>query len=344
MTDTKLLALNQANKARVRAFWARLDAAAPADVRAAVRDDVAHDLAFFGPDPVNDLAGIDAWLDGFWRPLKRSFPDLARSTFIFMGGQSNGRIDGDLSRDGAMWVSGTGILSGTFERDYLGIPATGKRVGIRWGEFCRIEDGRVSQIYLLLDLIDLLQQAGVEVLPASRGKDGLYPPPRAHDGVLLEPQPEALSRESLEHIRRFIFQGLNSYDRSDLKSMGMRRFFSPGIHWYGPGGIGACLGFPEFEELHQKVWLTAFPDRRVQDLTALIAEGHYSGGPGWAGVKATHAGPYLGCGATKRPIAVNGMDWWKRDGDSYVENWVFVDMIHLFRQFGVDLLEWLPAR
>jgi hypothetical protein len=23
----------------------------------------------------------------------------------------------------------------------------------------------------------------------------------------------------------------------------------------------------------------------------------------------------------------------------YVENWVFVDMIHLFRQFGVDLFE-----
>jgi len=32
------------------------------------------------------------------------------------------------------------------------------------------------------------------------------------------------------------------------------------------------------------------------------------------------------------------MDWWKRSGDQYVENWVFVDMIHLFRQFGIDLL------
>jgi len=28
----------------------------------------------------------------------------------------------------------------------------------------------------------------------------------------------------------------------------------------------------------------------------------------------------------------------------YVENWVFVDMIHLFRQFGVDLFERLAQQ
>ncbi|MFN9938635.1 MAG: ester cyclase [bacterium] len=76
----------------------------------------------------------------------------------------------------------------------------------------------------------------------------------------------------------------------------------------------------------------------MQDLNALIAEGAYSGGPGWAGVLATHSGPYLDCPPTGHRIAVNGLDWWKRDGERYIENWVFVDMIHLFRQFGVDLL------
>jgi predicted ester cyclase len=77
----------------------------------------------------------------------------------------------------------------------------------------------------------------------------------------------------------------------------------------------------------------------VQDLTALIAENQYSGAPGWAGVIATHAGPYLGCPATGRRVEVNGLDWWKREGEQYIENWVFVDMVHLFRQFGVDLID-----
>ncbi len=38
-------------------------------------------------------------------------------------------------------------------------------------------------------------------------------------------------------------------------------------------------------------------------------------------------------------VEINGLDWWKRDGEVYIENWVFVDMIHLFRQLGVDLFE-----
>lgn len=44
----------------------------------------------------------------------------------------------------------------------------------------------------------------------------------------------------------------------------MRSF--PDLQWYGPGGIGACPSFEEFENLHQRPWLVAFPDRQVQDL------------------------------------------------------------------------------
>ena len=82
----------------------------------------------------------------------------------------------------------------------------------------------------------------------------------------------------------------------------------------------------------------------MQDLTSLFAEGAYSGGPGWAGVKATHRGEYKGVPATGNAIEVNGLDWWKRDGEQLIENWVFVDMVHLFRQFGVDLFGRLAAQ
>ena len=145
--------------------------------------------------------------------------------------------------------------------------------------------------------------------------------------------------DSLEHIRKFIFDGLNNYDQSDLESMGMADFFHPEVKWYGPGGIGACLSFSEFETLHQQPWLTAFPDRAVQNLDALFAEGNYSGAPGWSGVKATHTGDYLNHPPTGNKLEFNGLDWWKRNGEVYIENWVFVDMIHLFRQFGVDLFD-----
>jgi predicted ester cyclase len=309
-----------------------------------VRGAMADDAIWHGPDPINELRGVAAIVSGFWLPLLRSFPDLRRQIHLFLSGRSNGRIDGDMTLDGRMWVSGTGYFVGTFAQDYLSIPATGNEVNIRWGEFCRIKEGRIVEVFFLLDLIDLMQQAGFQVLPPSRGIDGVFPPPRAQDGIMLDAQDEQVSQYSLDHIRRFIFEGLNRYDQTELQSMGIASFFHPNVQWYGPGGIGACQSLREFEDRHQQPWLNAFPDRQVQDLDALIAEGKYSGAPGWAGVKATHLGPYLDCPPTGRGVEINGLDWWKREGEFYIENWVFVDMIHLFHQLGIDLFEHLAQQ
>ena len=332
------LALNQIHKTLVHELWQALDGLPAARAAEALRACTAEDVLWHGPDPLLELRGIDAQVSDYWAPLKAAFPDLKRHTWILHGGPSNGRRDGDMARDGRMWVGGTGVFSGTFVHDYLGIRASGRTVSIRWGEYHRFDGGRIVETFCLLDLVDLMEQAGLPVLPPCRGVPGLYPPPRAVDGVLLAPQPEAGSRESLAHIRQFIFAGLNNFDQNELASMGMARWFHPQVKWFGPGGIGACLSLKSFEENHQQPWLVAYPDRKVQDLDALIAEGTYSGGPGWAGVLATHTGPYQDQPATGRRISFNGMDWWNREGDQYVENWVFVDFIHLFRQFGVDLL------
>ena len=331
--------LNQTNKRLVWEFWRDLEAAGHGGAIDVASMAMHNDVEWNGPDPIGRLHGVEAFASDFWQPLLHSFPDMTRQTHVFFGGESNGRIDGDLSLDGHMWATGTGLLTGTFANDYLTIPATGGQVTIPWGEFCRLADGVIVDVYFLIDLVELMRQAGYEVLPPNRGADGIYPSPDATDGIMLGVQNQETSRHSLEHIRRFIFDGLNAYDQTELESMGMADFFHPDMQWYGPGGIGACLSLNEFEDLHQRPWLAAYPDRRVQDLDALFAEGAYSGGSGWAGVKATHTGPYLDSPATGNQIEFNGLDWWKREGDMYVENWVFVDMVHLFRQLGVDLFE-----
>ena len=212
-------------------------------------------------------------------------------------------------------------------------------MSIRWGEFCRVEKEQITEVYFLIDLIDLMEQVGINVLPTSRGKSGVYDAPAAADGVLLNSNDSQESLYSRQHLRKFIFDGLNAFDQDNLASMGMAEYFHPDMKWYGPGGIGACLSFQEFEKLHQQPWLVAFPDRSVQNLNALFAEGAYSAAPGWSGVKGTHTGPYLSCPATGNPVEFNGLDWWKREGQVYTENWVFVDMMHLFSQLGVDLMQ-----
>ena len=338
MTDN-----NQRNKEVVGNYWQRLNGAPTTDYLQAASEAMAPDVRWHGHAPVGSHQGPGAFATEVWGPLLTSFPDLERETFVFFGGRSNGRQDGDVSLDGHMWVTGTGVMRATFAHDYLSIPATGQPVELRWGEFCRLDGYKITETYFLLDMVDLMQQAGVDPLRPSKGRSGTYPPPERGDGVLRKPQDPVISVRSLDHIRSFIFDGLNEYDQDDLSSMGMANFFHPEVQWYGPGGIGWCDGLSEFEELHQRPWLVAYPDRQVQDLDALVAEGPYSGAPGWAGVRATHTGRYLGVEPTGKAIEFNGLDWWKRDGEQYIENWVFVDMVHLFAQFGIDLMSRMEA-
>ncbi len=331
-----ILEANQRNKQCIWQFWSALAGATDSELAALIDGATAGQARWFGPAPIGDLPSNSAYLRHYLLPLRHSFPNLQRQTHIFMAGESNGKADG--APDGRLWVGGTGLLTGVFAQDYLGVPATAGRVSIRWGEFFLMEDGRIAEAYFLLDLIDLMQQAGLNRLPPAQGKDHVYPAPGGGDAVFLAPQDAEATGQSMDLIRSFLFDSLNSYDQRALSSMGVADYFSKNVRWYGPGGIGACLGLNEFEQLHQQPWLIAFPDRKVQDLDSLFAEGDFAASSGWGAVSATHAGPYLGHPASGRAITTNGIDFWRRQGDLYVENWVFVDMIHLFRQFDVDLL------
>ena len=319
------------NKALIADLWSALDGPAPA-VTAAMDPD----LNWVGMDPVGTLTGAQAFLDGFWTPFRASLTGFKRQTHILMAGRSNGRADGAGSEGD--WVAGTGYFTGTMTGDYLGLPASGSEVRIRWGEFARVENGRVTYIQFMIDLVDWAEQLGIMLLPKSRGAAFVYPAPTAVDGVGF-PTPTADETQSTMALGRdLIFGGLNTFDESDLTSMGMARFFHPNLKWYGPGGINACLSLREFEEFHQQPWLVAFPDRKVQDLESLFADGPFLAGSGEAGVIATHTGPYKGYAPKGNRLEISGLDFWMRTGAQFSENWVFVDMVRLFDQMGYDLL------
>ena len=182
--------LNQENKSLIWDYWIALQNANAEQLYEVVASVMSRDVRCFGPDPIDELQGSVALVDDYWSPLLRSFPGLTRQTHLFCGGKSNGRADGDISKDGRLWVSGTGVFSATFEEDYIGIPASGKKVDIRWGEFYRLEDGKVGDFYFLLDLVDLMRQAGFDVLPPILASDQRFPLPLANDGILLEAQDE----------------------------------------------------------------------------------------------------------------------------------------------------------
>jgi predicted ester cyclase len=287
----------------------------------------AQDCNFNVGAPVDHCAGRDAVIERFWQPLVYAFPDLERRTDILMEGSFN---NGD-------WFASTGSFVGQFENDLYGLKASGRPHFIRYGWFDRVEGDQVVESYVLLDLTRLMIDTNQWPLRRQLG-ESWSPSPATHDGVTLEPANLTESDQSLKLVEAMI-AGLMSYDGKSLASMGMRRFWTPQFGWYGPGGIGSARGHVDYERAHQGPFLKAFPDRIGGNHKCRIGEGAYVASTGWPSINATHLGDdWIGIPATGKRITQRIMDFWRRDGNLLAENWVFIDMIDLIAQFGIDLL------
>lgn len=300
---------------------------------------VARDLRWDGPQPSLPARSSVELAENWLEPFRFTLPEVERQFHILMSGKSSGKIED--GRDGRPWVAATGYLEGKSQSNFMGIPRSESRLRLRWAEFLRFEEDEIVEIQMQVDLVDWLEQISRPILPKCRGLPGVWPAPTAFDGVISRDPDTGMTRATLELGRSLLFGGLNAFDTEDLSSMGMARYFHPNVKWYGPAGIGACLSLTEFEELHQRPWLKSFPDRKVQDLASLFADGRLLAASGTVAVKATHSGePYLDSGPAKnQPIEFSGLDFWLRTGDVFTENWVFVDFVHLFNQMGIDLMD-----
>ncbi len=331
------MSLNQSNKQRALAYWEAIDTARPETMAAAASAHLPEHFCWNGPAPLGQITGSSALAEQVFAPLKAAIPDLKRQTHILMGGQSSDHV-GDDAKD-AFWVAGTGYLTGTATHSFIGIPATDQPLRIRWSEFIRFKDDEMVESQVILDFVDWFDQIELPVLPKSCGAEHVYPAPTGFNGLLIEPQNIEETTHTLKLGNGLLYGALNGFDQSELASMGMANYFHPNLKWYGPGGIGACLSLSEFEQLHQQPWLIAFPDRKVMGIESLFAEGRLLAASGVAGVEATHTGTYLGEPASGAKLKISGIDFWLRDGDQFTENWIFVDMIDLFNQMGIDLFD-----
>jgi predicted ester cyclase len=275
--------------------------------------------------PLGDFAGVSSIDAGLWRPLRKSFPDLERRDDIFLAGRFRG----------GGWIIATGHYFGTFVDDWLGIPAHGKWAYLRYGEAYRMEAGRIAQGYVLLDLVGLMRQAGCAPWRAGAGVETLSPGPGCRDGVRLAGSETVETAATLDLVMAMLGQLF----QPDRASMGMERFWSPDMMWYGPAMIGTTRGLDGFFRDHQVPWMTAFPDWQDALEAPHFADGPYACYSGWPSIRATHTGPLFGLAPTGRTVDIRVMDWWRRDGALLAENWIFVDFPHLFLQLGIDLFQ-----
>lgn len=294
----------------------------------------APNIDWHGPHPINDLSGADAVMTGLWDPLRAAFSDLERRTDMLLAGEFKD----------AVWMASTGHFVGRFENDWLGIPATRRPTWLRYGWFDRLEDDRVVQSYVILDIPGVMMQAGVWPLSPSLGVEIVAPAPAAQDGITLDIYDEASAETSRKLVEAMI-GGLMQYDGKSLASMGMRRFWTDNFHWYGPAGIGTMRGHKDYERGHQGPFLKAFPDRVGGDHKCRIGDGLYVASTGWPSVRATHlGGGWMGVAPTSKRIGMRVMDFWRREAELLAENWVFIDLIDLLLQMEVDVFARMNER
>ena len=101
--------------------------------------------------PFETLRDIDELFEVVYRPLVVAIPDLERRMTIVV----NGRTEG-----GAEMVGVCGYYTGAFRRPWLGIPANGQQVTMRFHEFFRIGEKGIEEVQAVWDLPELMMQTG----------------------------------------------------------------------------------------------------------------------------------------------------------------------------------------
>ncbi|MEW6999152.1 ester cyclase [Colwelliaceae bacterium BS250] len=290
-------------------------------------DFLTADCQFNIAHPINELNGIDAVYNSYFKLLINSMPDIERKPFISF-------VD---KYEGDTWICSTGYFTGTFTNNLLTIPATKRSLFLRYMEMAKVVDGKIHRCYTLLDLIDVMNQAGVNPIRKSLGHDGLVMPPTTMDGLCVDHKDESLTRSSIDLVKEMHAE-LGRFDGVNLSSMDLLKHWHPDFIWYGPGGIGTTRGVKGFQEHHQGPFLNGFPDRGIDGTLCFTGHNNYVATGGWPHMYGSLTGDsWLGLNATNAKVYPRVMDFWRRQDNRLKENWVAIDIIDMMMQMGIDV-------
>lgn len=330
-------ALTAENKRIYKALIDRYAEFDPATVRAALSEFLHPSVNVNAVQPMNAIGGSEAFLVRVFEPMLHSFDNLHRRADMLFGGEYNG----------SEWIVSHGHYVGVFVHDWLGIPASRDIVWLHYVEYHRMQDGRAVDTYLYVDMLDLLRQIGRWPLPVSEGYEGFVPGPATADGFVDAGQDPAESQKSLTMVDDMLAR-LYTDDEA------WRPYWQRNMYWYGPSGYGSYIGvdgFARFQLPYEAVFekgrvrntylRSGDPelDQKVSGHYARFADGNYVASGGWPSHGGFLANDWLGVRAQGQMFTVRVADIWRRHGDLLMENWVFVDLVDMLLQFGVDVFE-----
>lgn len=295
-------------------------------------------LKFFQEDviinvvhPFNKLIGIKSYLEEFLLPLQSSFKGLYRRDDIFMSGEFEGQ----------KWISSTGYYVGQFINDWIGIRASRKLSYLRYGEFHKVINDKAVESYIFLDIPELMissNQWPLEMGPGnSRGYTGLIQGPATKDGVITNSSDPSVSNKSYQIVTDML-------GKLATKDESWRPYWHKNMMWYGPGAFGSFVGLEEFSsfqipfESQFEGWSGGSKNNGLTKHFTRFGDGNYTCSGGWPSLTGINVKSFLGQEPTNQRVFMRVCDWWRRENELLVENWVFVDVPHLLLQLGFNPL------
>lgn len=323
----------QEAKKVVMAYHKDLEGASPSDIPNIMKKHIADNYLMYAVYPFNKMEGINMVAEKLWQPLYKSFHAIQRRPDIF--------IAGDNAAGEGVWTLQMGNYMGIFAEPWLGIPANNRIVFLRYAEFNRVENGKITQSAFHGDIIFVMKQAGFEPLPMQTGDTFVFPGPVTHDGLLYEDADPSEGQKTLDLVQKMIddLTVLNKTGNDRCPPEVLQKSWSDKMAWYGTAGIGAAYTIPLYQKRHQYPFREGLSGKVFNGHVARIAEGNFAGFFGWPNLNNTPKGGFLGLPSNELSLEMRVVDVYRRAGDKLAENWVFIDIPYWLKQQGLDILE-----
>lgn len=323
----------QAAKKLIHEYFDAMENATAETVADVLKQYTTEDYLWRGVYPFREQHGAETVAEIFWSPLMKSLTRMQRRQDIFIAGTNE--IAGE------QWVMSMGNFMGLFDHDWLGIQHTRQITMLRYAEFNCVENGKITQTGIFIDIIGLMSQAGMYPLPPSTGVYFNYPGPRTHDGLLYEDASPEEGVKTLALVNEMIddLSALNNSGEMGCPPEVLERTWSKDMIWYGPAGIGASYTIPRYQEQHQLPFRENLDDKKFHGHVCRFAEGDFACFFGWPNLSNTSIGGFLGLPGSNINAEMQVVDVYRRDGDKLAENWVLIDIPYWLKQQGLDVIE-----
>jgi len=270
------------------------------------------------PGILGNSTTLRQWYDHEHIPFNLAFQGVVFNQMIFAGDVSTATTK---TYANAFWGG-----------DFGSVPHTGGMIHISICDFYQMDGDRIRYNWMMLDMVDLMLQAGHRVLPKPALREQWVQPPQTMDGIPAPLSAVVRPQDSIDSKKLVV----KILDSEWLQQNASGAYWASDMIWYGPVGFGVAYGVDDYLKHFLKPLHVALSQPELQ-LDVLTCQGTFCGAHGY--LHALHSGEWLGQPATSKRVALRFGMHWHVDlvQGRVVEGYAMFDLPAVFMQMGVDL-------